>query len=85
MLKRSTDLNHRQLALLAHAIRHSDAEYSIRSHSESHRVAYATARADLFRLAELELLERSRIGMKTILFGVPSDLDRRLEALHVNA
>ena len=85
MLKRSTDLNHRQLALLAHAVRHSDAEYSIRSHSESHRVAYATARADLFRLTELELLERRRIGKKTFLFGVPLDLNRRLESLHVNA
>ncbi len=82
MLKRSTDFNHRQLALLAHAIRHSDAEYTIRSHLESHRVAYATARADLFRLAELELLERRRIGGKTFVFGVPPDLDRRLASLH---
>ena len=48
-LKRSTDLNQRQLALLAHAIRHRDAEYTIRSHMTSHAVAYATARADLSR------------------------------------
>ena len=85
MLKRSTDLNHRQLALLAHAIRHADAEYTIRSHSESHRVAYATARADLFRLADLKLLERRRIGRKTMVFSVPLELDRRLESLHADS
>ena len=38
-LKRSTDLNHRQLALLAHAIRHPNAEYTTRSHMTSHTVA----------------------------------------------
>ena len=85
MLKRSTDLNHRQLALLAHAIRHADAEYTIRSHSESHRVAYATARADLFRLADLKLLERRRIGRKTMVFSVPLELDQRLGSLHAES
>ena len=84
MLKRATDFNHRQLALLAHAIRHPDTEYTIRSHSASHRVAYATARADLFRLAELELLHRRRVGRKTYVFGVPPELDRRLRSLDAN-
>ena len=81
MLRRSGDLNHRQLALLAHAIRHTDAEYTIRSHQASHRVAYATARADLFRLAELNLLERRRIGKKTFVFRVPPDLQHRIRSL----
>lgn len=81
MLRRSSDLNHRQLALLAHAIRHSDAEYTIRSHKTSHRVAYATARADLFRMAELALLERRRIGRKTFAFRVPPDLQHRIRSL----
>ena len=81
MLRRSADLNHRQLPLLAHAIRHTDAEYTIRSHQASHRVAYATARADLFRLAELNLLERRRIGMKTFVFRVPPDLQHRIRSL----
>ena len=74
MLKQSTDLNHRQLSLLAHAIRHPDAEYTIRSHTTSHSVAYATARADLFRLAELGFLERRRIGKKTFVFRAPPSL-----------
>ena len=84
MLRRSSNLNHRQLALLAHAIRHSDAEYTIRSHRTSHRVAYATARSDLFRLAELELLERRRIGQKTFAFRVPPDLQHRIRSLGTN-
>ena len=81
MLKRSTDLNHRQLALLAHAVRHPDAEYTTRSHQTSHDVAYATARADLFRLAELGLLEQRRRGRRTHVFCAPADLEARLESL----
>ena len=77
-LKRSTDLNLRQLALLAHALRHPNAEYTIRSHLTSHSVAYATARADLFRLADLRLLERRRIGRRSYLFWPPADLDTRV-------
>ena len=79
-LKRSTDLNHRQLALLAHAVRHPNAEYTIRSHMTSHAVAYATARADLFRLADLGLLERRRVGRRSYLFWVPADLDERVNS-----
>ena len=81
MLKRSTELNHRQLALLAHAIRHPDADYTTRSHQTSHDVAYATARADLFRLAELGLLEQRRMGRRTHVFRAPADLEARLESL----
>ena len=80
MLTHSTDLNHRQLSLLAHAIRHPEAEYTIRSHTTSHRVAYATARADLFRLAELDLLHRRRIGKKTFVFRAPPDLEKRIRS-----
>ena len=76
-LKRSTDLNQRQLALLAHAVRHRDAEYTIRSHMTSHAVAYATARADLFRLADLGLLERRRVGRRNYLFWPTRDLADR--------
>ncbi len=79
-LKRSTDLNHRQLAVLAHAIRHSDAEYTIRSHRTSHSVAYATARADLFRLADLGLLERRRAGRRSYQFWPPPDLADRIRS-----
>ena len=81
MLRRSSDLNHRQLALLAHAVRHHDAQYTIRSHMTSHDVAYATSRADLFKLAELGLLDRRRRGEKTYVFRTPPRLEERIRAL----
>ena len=81
LLRRSTDLNHRQLALLSHAIRHPDGEYTMRSHMTSHRVAYATARADLNRLADLTLLDWRRIGRKTNVFSAPVDLEERIRSL----
>ncbi len=85
MLKRSTDLNHRQLGLLAHAMRHPESEYTIRSHTTSHRVAHATGRADLFRLAALELLEQRRIGRKTFVFRAPPDLENRIRSFAAGA
>ena len=74
ILKASTSLNHRQLALLAHALRHPDAAYTIRGHRTSHGVVYATARADLLRLAELGLLDRRRVGKKAPRVRCPAEL-----------
>ena len=81
ILKRATTLNHRQLAFLAHAIRHPDAGYTIRGHRTSHGVAYATARADLLQLAELGLLDRRLAGKKTNVFHPPPDLEDRIRSL----
>ncbi len=58
-LRGSGDFNHRQLALLGHAIRGGgNQEYTFKSHQTSHAVAYATARADLLDLEEKGLLVR---------------------------
>ena len=81
MLRNRTDLNHRQLALLAHAVRHPDWEYTTRSQMTSHNVVYATARADLFQLAELGLLDRRRRGRKLNVFLTPPDLEARIRTL----
>ena len=52
-----------------------------REHRTSHAVAYATARADLLRLAALGLLDRGRIGKKTNVFLAPPDLEDRIRSL----
>lgn len=56
------DLNHRQHALLHHALNHPDTIYTIESHQRSHNVAYATARSDLLELAKREYLLQERSG-----------------------
>lgn len=80
MLARSARFNHRQKALLAHAVRHPGARYSIRSHGRSHGVAYDTARNDLLELANFELLSKWQEG-RTYVFGAPEKLERRLAAV----
>jgi Fic family protein len=80
LLKSAADLNHRQIALLSHAIRHPAKEYSIKSHQTSHNIAYATARADLFGLVGKNLLIARQLGAKTYTFISPKDLEARLRA-----
>ena len=77
-LKNVSRFNHRQLALLGHALRHPGTEYTIKSHQRSHIVAYATARADLFALSKANLVVERRIGAKTMTFRAPEDLEQRL-------
>jgi Fic family protein len=69
--------NHRQIALLGHALKHAEATYTVESHRASHAIAYATARADLLQLVELGLLREGRQG-KRYVFSVPEDLAERL-------
>ena len=74
------DLNHRQLTLLGHALRHPGGEYTIRAHQASHKVVYESARQDLLGLSNLGLLDRFKLGREFI-FHSPYDLDRRLNAV----
>jgi hypothetical protein len=46
-LRQPSTLNHRQVALISHALKHGDAEYTAVSHSRSHRVTEQSARTDL--------------------------------------
>jgi Fic family protein len=74
---RTSDLNHRQIAVISHALRHLDADYTFRSHQRSHGVVYQSARSDLLDLEERGLLVRSQVG-KTFHFRPAGDLEERL-------
>ncbi len=74
------DFNHRQIALLTHALKHPGANYAVASHRNSHRVATQTARNDLDGLTDLGLLVRHRYGKAFNYRPVP-DLDAELESL----
>ncbi len=78
---REKQLNHRQTALLAHALKRPEEYFTIESHQRSHQIAYATARADLLSLAALGLLsETSHGGRKKVFYPAP-DIRQRLEAV----
>jgi Fic family protein len=77
LLRETDSLNHRQLALLSHALKHPDFAYTIRSHQTSHGTVYQTARADLLGLMERGFLERRKRG-RELVFLSPSDLHDRI-------
>ncbi|MBM3457904.1 MAG: Fic family protein, partial [Armatimonadetes bacterium] len=70
-------LNHRQRALITHALRHPQQIYTIQGHRTSHGIVYQTARADLHDLAERGLLERKNRGRAFEYLAV-RDLESRL-------
>jgi Fic family protein len=78
LLRSSPLLNHRQLALLTHALKHPGHPYTVQSHRASHAVVYETARSDLLDLVERDLLVRSPMGRKHV-FSAPADLTERLK------
>lgn len=73
-------LNHRQQALLAHALREPGQRYLIRSHERSHKVSFQTARNDLFDLRTRGLLLSRKEGRSQV-FYAPSDLSDKLARL----
>jgi Fic family protein len=73
------ELNHRQQALIAHALRHPGFAYNIASHGTRNAVVYQTARTDLLQLARLGLLEQNKAG-RALVFLVPKDLESRLQS-----
>jgi Fic family protein len=80
LIEGADGLNHRQLALLADAIRRPDDLYTYQSHAGSHRVTHETARGDLLRLHERGLLRRSKIGRMHAYSPAP-DLPQTLQRL----
>ncbi|MFQ5491023.1 MAG: Fic family protein, partial [Phycisphaerae bacterium] len=75
-----SSLNHRQLELMGHALRHPDAWYDIRQHQRDHGVVYETARSDLLDLEAKGLLIKHKRG-RTLYFRPHHHLDGALKAL----
>jgi Fic family protein len=71
-------LNSRQLAIIRHAMKHPRFLYTIESHKNSNNISYATARADLLKLADVGLLERRKGPKRLMLFVSPPDLRQRI-------
>ena len=63
-LRHAPDLNHRQIRLLGHALRHPGFRYTVKSHATSHGITANTARADLVKLAAAGLLASIRRGRR---------------------
>jgi Fic family protein len=78
--KLRTRFNHRQVALLTHALRNTGEGYRVDAHRRSHNVVYQTARNDLIELGELGLLEKAKHGNAHVYYA-PPDLRERLAAL----
>lgn len=74
------ELNHRQQALISHALRHPHQRYTFKSHQMSHNVVYQTARTDLLDLEERHLLSSHKTG-KTWFFAPVADLEAKLAQL----
>ncbi len=82
---RALDLfNHRQVALIRHALKHPYQTYFIESHKQSHNIVYQTARSDLLELADKGVLLPKRRGNKYV-FTVPGDLSERLRKLETES
>ena len=80
LLRGTSELNHRQQALVTHALRNPGARYSIEGHRRSHAIVYETARYDLMALAKLGLLETRKAG-RAFSFIAPPDLAERLQRI----
>jgi len=78
-LKNIRLFNHRQRALISHALRHpSGYEYTVKSHMVSHNIAYETARSDLNKLVEKGVLESKKIG-KTWIYNPVLNIKYKLQ------
>lgn len=77
LLRDMRHLNHRQQALVGHALRHPGTVYTIEGHQRSHDTAYNTARTDLLSLAEQGLFLKTKSGKKMV-FHATADLEEAI-------
>ncbi len=77
-LKQFAWLNHRQQALVLHALDHPASRFTFTGHQRSHNTARMTARTDLLSLEEKGLLASEVVGRERFFYPAP-DLEARLE------
>ena len=75
-----TPLNHRQIALLTHALKHPGDVYRVSKHQAVHDVVYQTARGDLLGLERLGFLVKIKQG-NTFVFYAAENLPERLQSM----
>lgn len=74
-------LNHRQLDILQHALKHQHQVFTIEAHRHKHATSYQTARTDLLSLSnQYGLLDKHKQG-KGFVFYVPDNLMARINAM----
>jgi Fic family protein len=76
-LRGMTRFNHRQQAIISHALRHPNHRYTIHSHQMSHQVVHQTARTDLLGLVEHGIFISQKIG-KQYFFSPAVDMADKL-------
>lgn len=74
-------LNHRQLVLIRHALKHPGTEYCIQEHLTAHNISYQTARTDLLILSDKFNLLRKRKYGNSFVFVSPPDLNEKLKLI----
>jgi Fic family protein len=78
-LRGMTGFNHRQRALLGHALRHPSQTYTFKSHQISHNISYQTARTDILELEAKGLLRGKKVRKKFVYTAVPN-LEKKLSS-----
>lgn len=76
----AAEFNHRQIALLNHAMKHPGASVTAQSHMSSHNVVYETARQDLIGLEQRGLLIKTRVG-KAYTWTAAPDIEARIREI----
>jgi Fic family protein len=71
------DFNHRQIALLKHALKHPFAAYTVVGHQTSHGTSNQTAKNDIAALEAKGLLQRGKNG-KAFIYSPALDLAGKL-------
>lgn len=72
-----TDFNHRQIALLKHALKHPFASYTVVGHQTSHGTSNQTAKNDITALEAKGLLTRGKRG-KAFVYSPAADIAVKL-------